>query len=83
MDGRGVFYNLQDDLFKSKNYAHFDAIVEWISTTDNKIISNYSLAFEENYEECVLVGAGDRQANDCGCSLVKKIPPPPSIETVF
>ena len=83
MDGIGVFYNLQDDLFTSKNYAHFDTTVEWISTADNTIISNYFLTFEENYEECVLVDAGDRRANDCGCSLVKKIPPPPSIETVF
>ena len=44
MDGRGVFYNLQGYLFTSKNYAHFDAIVEWISTADNTIISNYYLA---------------------------------------
>ena len=44
MDGIGVFYNLQDDLFTSKNYAHFDTTVEWISTADNTIISNYYLA---------------------------------------
>ena len=82
-DGTEVVYRVQGDLFTSKNYAHFDAIVEWISTADNTIISNYSLAFEENYEECVLVGAGDRRANDSGCSLVKKIPPSPSMENVF
>lgn len=82
-DGTEVVYRVQGDLFTSKNYTHFDAIVEWISTADNTIISNYSLAFEENYEECVLVGAGDRRANDSGCSLVKKIPPPPSMENVF
>ena len=82
-DGTELVYRVQGDLFTSKNYAHFDAIVEWISTADNTIISNYSLVFEENYEECVLVGAGDRQANDCGCSLVKKIPPSPSMENVF
>ena len=82
-DGTEVVYRVQGDLFTSKNYAHFDAIVEWISTADNTIISNYSLVFEENYEECVLVGAGDRRANDSGCSLVKKIPPSPSMENVF
>ena len=82
-DGTELVYRVQGDLFTSKNYAHFDAIVEWISTADNTIISNYSLVFEENYEECVLVGAGDRRANDSGCSLVKKIPPSPSMENVF